>query len=50
MSRETVDAHKDLTTVDVPLESELLQLETNRSTGDKISTYHHVDTACIFGM
>jgi hypothetical protein len=47
--KKTVDAHEDLTTVHVRLESELLQLETNRSTGDKISTYHHVDTACIFG-
>jgi len=49
ISKETVNAHEDLTTVDVRLEAEVLQLETNRSTGDKISTYHHVDTACIFG-
>ena len=44
-----MDAHEDLKTVDVRLESEVLQHETNRSTGDKISTYHHVETACNFG-
>ena len=49
ISKETEEDHEDVKTVDVTLESEVLKLETNRSTGDEISTYNHVNIAYIFG-